>query len=144
MMTITTNTIIRSSAELHPLFRGPCEALYKDLTRAHETGSLQLRFELFETFRLPSRQARMIAEGVSKARPFQSAHQFGCAADFVPFLTQKQAEALGTRSGWNWDQVPVEAWDFLAQRAKAYGIEQPIRWDRPHIELPGWRKKIGV
>ena len=40
------------------------------------------------------RQKDLIAKGVSKAGPFQSAHQFGLAADLVPFLTPDEAKAL--------------------------------------------------
>lgn len=137
-------TVIRSTAELHPAFQSAAEGLYKHLIRLHETGSLKFRFEIFETFRLPSRQKDLLAKGVSKAGPFDSAHQFGCAIDFVPFLSQAEAAALGVRPGWYWPEITDEAWQILKQTAALYGLERPFSWDGPHIQLPGWRKKVNL
>lgn len=134
--------IIRTTNELHPTIRGKAEGLHKHLIRLHETGELKLRFEIFETFRLPSRQIDMKAKGVSKAGAFASAHQFGLAIDFVPFLSQQDARALGVRPGWYWPEITDEAWKVLKQTATLYGLHGPLAWDGSHIELPNWKKNI--
>ena len=101
-------TIHRDISLLNPKFALVVRRLHEYLIDAHETGRTKTRFEVFETFRDPIRQADLLKKGASKAGPFQSAHQFGLAVDFVPYLTSEEALALGTRigervlPGWSW------------------------------------------
>jgi len=134
--------IIRSTSELHPAIRSSANALYKRLIRAHEASRLKVRFEIYETFRVPSRQEQLRLKGVSKAGAFESAHQFGLAIDFVPFLSQAEAVAIGVLPGWYWPEITDEAWKVLKEEAKLCGLSVPISWDAAHVEYPGWKQLI--
>lgn len=122
---------------LHPKFRGVVRGLQADLTLAYETGRTKTRFELYETFRDPLRQADLFAKGVTKAGPWESLHQFGLAADFVPYLSNEEAielsHAKGERvmPGWNWDSS--HEWDYLTNRAKSFSLVT-LDWDRTHVQ----------
>lgn len=134
-------TIYRDTSLLHPKFRRVAERLDKRLMEAHQTGKTKTVFKIFETFRSPSRQKDLIAKGVTKAGPYQSAHQFGLAVDFVAVIDAAEANALselrGERRfpGWSWD--PSHDWDYLTKEAKALGLVT-IDWDRPHVQHPEW------
>lgn len=130
------NTIYRGVALLHPKLSAIAASLREDLVRAYKSGRTEFCFEVFETFRSPARQIRLKREGTSKAGPWQSAHQFGLAVDFVPFLNQAEAEALGVKVGWYWPGATDPCWDFLNKRANTFGVSTPISWDRPHVEHP--------
>jgi hypothetical protein len=82
----------------------------------------------FETYRDPEWQAVVFDRGDSKADSFESAHQFGLAVDFVPFID----------GNWRWD-VPETTWDVLDAEAAVFGLLRPIAWDRAHIEHPNWK-----
>ena len=56
----------------------------------------------------------------TKAQAWQSAHNFGLAADFVPM----DPDGL-----WSWRDD--EDWFWLGHRARECGLSQPIKWDRP-------------
>ncbi len=86
-------------------------------------------FLAFETFRDPEQQLLMLLRGVSKAGPFESAHQFGLAVDFVPFIAGE----------WCWN-VGDDYWSTLQREAEAFGLACPIKWDRAHVEHPAWAK----
>lgn len=131
-----TQTIYRQLEFLHPKFQVRCRDLHQRLIRAHETGVTQFRFEIFETFRSPVRQLHLKAEGVSKAGAWQSAHQYGLAADFVPKLDTRLANKLGVKPGWYWPEVTDPAWQVLKTCAAEAGLVQPISWDKPHVEHP--------
>lgn len=137
-------TIYSDVALCNPKFAARVTRLHKYLIDAHETGRTQTRFEIFETFRTPMRQKDLFAKGVSKTGPFQSAHQFGLAADFVPFLSPEEARALSERigervfPGWNWHSS--HDYSFLAASAKRFEMAVPILWDRVHVEHPDWPK----
>lgn len=131
-------TIYSDVALLHPEFRRRAVDLLNYLERAYKTGVTKTRFEIFETFRSPLRQAQLLAEGRSKARPFESAHSMGLAADFVPFLTQAEGAAIGAKPGWNWSEV--HDWAFLKRSAEAFNLKVPIAWDKVHVEHPDWPK----
>ena len=81
----------------------------------------------FETYRDPEQQELMFRRGTSKAHAFESAHQFGLAVDFVPFID----------GNWRWDVDPA-TWDLLDHHADAMGLQHPIAWDRAHICHPIW------
>lgn len=118
--------------------------LHKYLIDAHETGRTKTRFEIFETYRDPVRQASLLGKGTSKAGPFQSAHQFGLACDIVPHLDNREANELASRigeavfPGWSWHSS--HDYSFLAKAAEEHGLTVPISWDRCHVEHPKWRE----
>jgi hypothetical protein len=91
----------------------------------------ETRFRLFETYRDPAAQETAFAARTSKARAFESAHQFGLAADFVPYGTK----------GWEWPATDHPEWDDLRRAAQSFGLLNGIHWDRPHVEHRAW---IGV
>jgi hypothetical protein len=91
----------------------------------------ETRFRCFETFRSPAEQALRFAQKTSKAPPFQSAHQFGLAVDFVPCTA-------GTFGRWEWPETDDPEWDDLRRAARDFGLTCPIVWDRPHVEHPAW------
>lgn len=87
-------------------------------------------FRIFETYRSPEDQDREYAEGDSKLRAGQSAHQYGLAADFVP---------VDEDGDWYWPPWEWAGWDALEVAARANDLLTPIEWDRPHVEVPEWR-----
>lgn len=68
---------------------------------------------------------------VTKARAFESWHNYGIAVDVV-FRTDK---------GWTWDDVPDEKWDELGNVGKLFGFEWGGDWsswpDLPHFQIRG-------
>ena len=141
-------TIYSDVALCNPKFAASVTRLHKYLIDAHETGRTKTRFEIFETFRTPMRQRELIAKGVSKAGPFQSAHQFGLAVDFVPYLSPEEAGQLAERTGervfpgWNWHSS--HDYSFLAASAQRFAMAVPIVWDPCHVEHPSWNKLRGA
>lgn len=116
-------------AHLHPEFRQRAEQLIDRLAQD------DLPFRLFEGFRSPQRQRELYAQGrtkpgaiVTRARPWQSYHQYGLGADFVLFIDGQ----------WSWDdRGPRDAWwKRLHQYARAVGLE-PLSFERPHVQLAG-------
>ena len=126
-------------ALLYPEMQRPIRALAENLVLAHQANITEFRFEIFETYRSFWRQAELFSEGTTKARPGQSAHQFGFAVDFVPFLSQAEAASLGVRPGWYWPKAEHGDWEVLGELAAQGGLRQPITWDKTHIEFPGWQ-----
>ena len=125
----------RELKTLHPKFARRCSVLYENLAAIHEAGRLKYRFEICEGFRHFSRQTALVAEGVSKEEAWASAHNFGLAADFVPYLTPEEGKMLGRPSGWYWPKITDEAWKILHEQAPIAGVAHPLRWDGPHIEF---------
>lgn len=117
----------RSINDLHPLMRPLVRQLegkmLDDLMFTHGGTS---GFRLFEGYRSPGRQAELFRQHpkVTKAKAWQSAHQFGLAVDYV-WWTGKE---------WSWDDG--HNWAYLASAAEAVGLAAPIKWDRPHIQHP--------
>lgn len=130
--------IYRDVSLLNPKFAPVVVRLHKYLIDAHETGRTKTRFEIFETFRDPMRQTELLKKGASKAGPFQSAHQFGLAVDFVPYIDGPEAtvisHTLGERvmPGWSW--WSGHDYDFLREAARQHGLDCPISWDLVHVE----------
>lgn len=137
-------TIYRDTALLYPPFRRVCDELAQKLIRSYEAGKTKTLFKVFETYRSPERQADLVAKRVSKAGPFESAHQFGLACDFVGWLSADEADALSTVShervmpGWSWNSRLD--WQFLKKSAEEFGASVPIKWDLVHVEHPRWRE----
>jgi len=119
----------RSPDWIHPIARPAFINLASKLAKDYDDGKIDVEFRIFETYRTPQRQEFVNRQGNSKAQAFRSAHQFGLAVDFVPFIPGR---------GFVWD-VPVSAWDQLRTRASASGMMNDIPWDRSHVEHPLWK-----
>lgn len=121
---------INSLDLLHPRAKPRFENLRENLIRAWSEGRTQTLFQPFETYRSPQRQLYLYKQvpRVTKSRPFESAHNFGFAVDFVPFDDRND----------KWDWGPEHDWDFLHSEAERAGLKHPIAWDKPHIEHPLW------
>lgn len=103
-------------------------ALADDLAKAYGLNiSKGVLFRPFEIFRAPDRQAECLRKGTTKVGAWGSAHQYGLAVDYVPYVCGK----------WSW-QASTEAWDFLRKSAEARGLRCVIAWDRPHVEHPAF------
>jgi len=97
----------------------------KDGFRNKETKS---KFVVFETYRSPMRQAYLFEHTKNtKAKAWQSAHQYGLAADFVP----QDPDGI-----FSWREE--EDWEYLERQALTVGLRVPIVWDRPHVCAPEW------
>lgn len=134
-----TTSVISGFERLHPEFAGKVVLLDQFLTKSYKTGVTKTLFKIYETFRYNERQDHLFRKGMTKARAGQSAHNYGLAVDFVPYVqaTDAFAREKGV-SGWNWDQS--HDWDFLKKAAVKFGLEAPIKWDRAHVQLPGWKR----
>lgn len=123
-------SIRRNLADLHPKARGAFEQLEDYLQEQHRKGVTKTLFKVFEAFRTPERQYELYRKvpRVTKAEPWESAHNYGLAVDFVPLV-----DGL-----WNWHDK--NDWDFLHRAAVEFGLRHPITWDRPHIEHPLWSR----
>lgn len=91
-------------------------------------------FKVFEAFRTPQRQAYLYAQGrtapgsiVTKARPWESYHQYGLAADFVLYIG----------GNWSWDTAGhAKAWKDMNASGRAHGL-MPLSWELPHLQIAG-------
>lgn len=112
---------------LHPLVRKAVVDIQRQLDDEH------LPFRPFEGFRTPGRQQALFNQNrpgkiITKARPWQSYHQYGLAVDFVLFVDRK----------WSWSTSGqyAHAWDRLHQIGRRYGLA-PLSWEKPHLQLAG-------
>jgi peptidoglycan LD-endopeptidase CwlK len=102
-----------------------------------------LPLEVFETIRSPARQEELYARGrdpgapdfgrtVTKARAYQSAHQYGLAADCVFRVDGK----------WSWEPPPRMAagWSMFQTVADSHGLVT-LPFEKPHVQARGfdWR-----
>ena len=78
----------RDMTLLHPIAANAFQELAIDLQNQFEAGSTPTPFRAFEGYRSPSRQLALLqaVPPVTKARPWRSAHQYGLAVDFVPYV----------------------------------------------------------
>lgn len=115
-------------ASIHPKaytsFRGLADQLAKDFL----SGKTDSLFRPFETYRHPARQQHLYGGKTTKARAWQSAHQYGLAVDFVAFRDN------------NWTWKPTEDWDYLKTAAERVGLTRPLDWDLGHIQHPLWER----
>ena len=101
------------------------------LEQAYRSGASPTLFKPFEGYRDPQQQLALVKRGVSKARPWQSAHNYGLAVDYVALSDPKSL------SSWSWDNG--HDWDGLRVVATNLGlICEVIEWDRPHVVSPIW------
>ena len=112
---------------LHPKAREQFLMLEYKLSSAFKLGNLKTWFRPFETYRHPARQAEAVKNRTSRAGPYESAHQFGLAVDFVAWSNGR----------WSWD--PGLPWDTLRVMAKSEGLLNELSWDRAHVEHPHWQ-----
>ena len=80
---------------------------------------------VFETYRHPARQWYLYNQKASKAQAWQSAHQYGLAADFAGHINDH----------WTWD-LPERVWQQLTEMANDVKLARPITWDLGHIQHP--------
>lgn len=116
---------------IHPKARTSFMRLEEDLTRAVLASEVNVWFRPFSGYRSPMDQIDLVRRGVSKAGPFQSAHNYGLAVDFVPFDDERKI--------FHWPDAKDACWDYLDRRVTQMGLLRPISWDRPHVEHPLWR-----
>lgn len=122
------------AAYLHPKFRDKILQLKSNLEKSFAARATKTKFILFETYRSPVRQLYLydVVPKVTKAAPWESAHQYGLAADFV-------ASVAGQPS---WDDD--HDWPFLKTAAEQLGMVVPIDWDRGHVQSPLFGKIRGI
>lgn len=115
---------------LHPTFRAALERLDAVIAQAG------LPLQLFEGPRSPQRQQELFAQGrvsgvgtfghhVTNAKPWQSFHQYGLAADYVFFVND----------AWTWSEPTPGAWNAYTQLAASVGL-RTLSFEKPHCELP--------
>jgi hypothetical protein len=117
-----TQKLNTSLAWLHPKAREQFNLLAMDVMPG---------FRLFEGFRDPGRQQALLMDtrGVTKAGAWASAHQYGLAADFVPWVNGR----------FTW-AVDAKVWDELKAAAELHGLAAPLKWDRAHVQHPLWEE----
>lgn len=117
-------TRLNSPSLLHPAFAERLQLLVAHL-QAEDPG-----FQAYETVRPPERQVEMHSAGRSRAAPYQSAHQFGVAADIV----------FCDGGMWRWPAKDDPRWEPLIRLAPQFGLEC-LSWERPHVQMEGfdWR-----
>lgn len=124
--------IHRSLGVCHHKARGAFIELEKEFVLAHKAGETKCRFELFESYRSPYRQDHLLASKTTKARAWQSAHQYGLACDFVPRIAGR----------WTWRIMDLGDYDMIHfhRIVGKCGLAAPIEWDPFHVEHPLWNK----
>lgn len=119
------------NSELHPKAREVFALLAHRLEEGYRNGNTPTLFKPFEGFRTPERQDFLYTvEKSTKAKGWQSAHNYGLAVDFVPLSDAKNM------SSWSWEGP--HDWAFLNYWATQLGLSNTIVWDRPHVEHPIW------
>jgi len=118
--------------DLNPKASDHFRLLSKRLEEAFASGRTKRLFKPFEGFRSLERQFEMLGKGVSKARPWQSPHQYGLAVDYVPLSDPNNPKS------WVWPDENDPDWVILGQIATDCGLMRSIAWDKPHVEHPIW------
>ena len=115
---------------LHPLARQSFQLLELRLEEGFRDGHTRSWFRPFEGYRTPQRQLHLLnVAKTTQAGPWQSAHNYGLAVDFVPFNPDT--------GKWSW--ADDEDWNYLdAQVRNRPQLARAIRWDRPHVHHHIW------
>lgn len=124
----------RSLTVLHPLFRPKAE----EFVQAANAAGLDVL--VYCTVRTMQEQADLYAQGrtkpgkvVTRARPGESAHNFGLAFDGAPLI--------GGKIDWD-PENPI--WTRYGKVATDIGLEWAGNWvefkEYPHIQLPNWEQ----
>lgn len=124
--------IIRSWDAVHPIALPLFVRLHMELQTAFSEGATRTQFGIFETYRTPERQEYLFKKKKTKARAWQSAHQFGLGVDFVP---------LTSTGDWSW--TDEHDYPFLKATAERIGLLVPIAWDRVHVQHPAFQEIRG-
>ena len=122
-------------ANLDPVFRARLRVFESELLKRN------IRAEPTSGYRSMEAQAALYAQGrtapgriVTKAKPGQSSHNFGMAMDYVPVVGGHRTYNVK----WKW-------WLKMGLAARAAELAWGGWWlrlqDRPHVELPGWKKR---
>lgn len=122
---MTVGALFFNWDEVHPVCRTQFMGLADALHLGWSKQTIPVWFKPFEGLRAPDRQAEAYRKGNSKARAWESAHQYGLAIDFVPFVRGKFSWAVSTAD-----------WDILRNAAHEFGLRNDIAWDRAHVEHP--------
>jgi|SRR5579862_3518884 len=115
---------------LHPVMRSAA------LEVLRQSDQEELEFRLFESLRSPVRQNWLYQQGrmvpntaiVTRARAWESYHQYGLAADFVLFIDGKWSWATNGALGARWKR--------LVQIGKSVGLEG-LSFEMPHLQVAG-------
>ena len=120
---------IYSTSLLYPPFRERILALMERL--GHE----RIPLAPYETARTPKRQAELFSRGrspllpgtriVTRARAWESRHQYGLAVDFVFRAGDK----------WTWEEPIKGQWERYHVLAKGLGLDV-LSFERPHVQYP--------
>lgn len=95
-------------------------------------------------FRSPAAQLAAFQRQNSRAGPYNSAHQYWCAADVIherwAWFAKKDhlGRATGAPDGEAfWDRL----WDCVGLVSEKYSVEfsKRLTWDPAHVELANWR-----
>jgi peptidoglycan LD-endopeptidase CwlK len=97
----------------------------------------QIPLAVYESVRTPTRQANLYARGrvpgqgelgktVTRAKAWQSLHQFGLAVDMV----------FRSGAAWSWVAPRPGQWERYHELARAQGLE-PLSFEKPHVQLAG-------
>lgn len=132
---------ISSTSWVHPIMRDAVRRLEMrmlDLWMAREIVGYQ--FLVFETYRTPQRQSDLAhpdrdGKIVTKAGPWESAHQYGLAVDFAAYIDSEDPAVI---QRWSWGEQ--HDWSVLKREAEKCGLSVPIKWDQGHVEHPIWKK----
>lgn len=118
-------TVIR---DLHPVARPLFERLADNLEKAWSDEKTHSLFRPFQGLRTPIQQLELLNRRppVTHVGPWNSAHQYGLAVDFVPWKGD----------AWSWSED--HDYQFLRLAAEAVGLRRPMEWDKCHIEHPCW------
>lgn len=123
--------------DLHPKMSGPIAAMQVSLrTRVFETEGLKFVLQVFEGYRSPIRQNHLFSQvpKVTKARAWQSSHQYGLAVDFAGLRVDSRGLILTDK--WVWPDGSHTCWNELKRIAAVQGLHVPISWDYGHVEHP--------
>lgn len=123
-----------NALNLHPAGEAQFRALIHRMRSViFRSEGKQFVLQPFEGFRHPERQNDLFADKkVTKARPWESAHQYGLAVDFAGRCV-KQTGALGD---WFWPIPENQCWIDLKRRAALEALDVPISWDHGHVQHP--------
>lgn len=117
--------IIRSWDAIHPI----ALPLFCKLAALLDDSDAVVRFTVFETYRSPQRQNELYSKKKTRAKAWQSAHQFGLAMDVVPL------NGLGQPY---WPEPSSPMWDVLQAKAEELGLCADLPGDRCHVYHPSW------
>ena len=129
---------------LHPLVRVSVENILADLSDNPSCGN----FKIWEAYRTPERQLHLFLTKTknrkgrwirrTKARPWQSQHQYGIAVDLVIDMPGVNKWSTKTQEHKEW-------WRKMHATARSHLME-PLRKEMAHIQLSGFdwkRMKVG-